>query len=439
MVAWQPPTYQAERRIGSNIRLGSPDGVQMWSQISGPGMTALDGLTKRQAIVNSRFAYLGAVVAMSGIQLIAPSLPGMRDALGISDAQLALVTSLYLLPAAVSALPAGILADRIGRRKVFGWSFIVLGVSGAALQFATGSFGIFLAIRFIQGTAFGGLMPLTMTILGDAWRGSDLVRAHGRRTFFMHTGDGSLPIIGGVLVSLAWWAPWLGQLLAIPLGIVVLRKLRDPDSIFALDRIRIRPRDFVALFRTAPVIALQYVGFLRMFLKFSIITFMPLLLIDSKEFSPAFAGLVIGASSLTGTIPAFFAGRIARFGRATTFVFVGLAVEGLALAFITLTTSQSLIILAAFVFGLADGLGAVFVNSFVSAATGPEQRASFVAATGAVRNAAKFMAPATLGALILLAPLTTTFVVLASVTAMSSLAAIPMRGLDARLSDTNAQ
>ena len=132
-------------------------------------MKALEGLTERQAIVNSRFAYLGAVTAMSGIQLIAPSLPAMRDALGITDAQLALVTSLYLLPAAIAALPAGILADRIGRRKVFGWSFIVLGLAGAALQFASGSFGVFLAIRFIQGTAFAGLMPLTMTILGDAW------------------------------------------------------------------------------------------------------------------------------------------------------------------------------------------------------------------------------------------------------------------------------
>ena len=228
--------------------------------------------------------------------------------------------------------------------------------------------------------------------------------------------------------------PWLGQLLAIPLGVIVLRNLRDPGSLFAVDKTRVRLADFVALFRSAAVIALQYVGFLRMFLKFSIITFMPLLLIDTKEFSPAFAGVVIGASSLTGTIPAFFAGRIALLGRATTFVFIGLAVEGLALAFITLTTSAPLILVAAFVFGVGDGLGAVFVNSFVAAATGSEQRASFVAATGAIRNAAKFMAPATLGALILLAPLTTTFVVLAGVTTASAVIAVPLRALDDRLS-----
>lgn len=398
-------------------------------------MTAHAKFSPRQIIVNSRFAYLGATVAQSGIQLIAPSLPGMRDALGLDDAQLALVTSLYLLPAALFALPAGVLADRIGRRKVYGWAMILLGVSGIALQFATHSFPLFLAIRFIQGTAFAGLMPLTMTILGDAHSGANLIKAQGRRTVVMHAGDGTLPIIGGLLVGLGWHIPWLGQLLGIPFGIAVLLYMRDPTTLTGAIRRRIRLSDLVTLFRSKAILALQYSGFLRMFLKFSIITFLPLLLIDEREFSPALAGLIIGAASLTGTIPAMFAGRLAPLARPTSFVFLGTLVQGIAMLAMVLSGSVPVIIGASVIYGTADGLAGVFVNSFVSAATDDEQRASFVAATGAIRNAAKFMAPAVLGALTLVITVSTSFLIMAIITLFSAVIAIPLRDLDQRLSD----
>ena len=92
-------------------------------------------LPRRQATINSWFAYSGAIMSQTGIQLIAPSLPGMRDDLGLTDAQLTLIMTVYLLPAALGAIPAGILADRVGRRLVFGWSMVVFGLAGIALQF----------------------------------------------------------------------------------------------------------------------------------------------------------------------------------------------------------------------------------------------------------------------------------------------------------------
>lgn len=396
-------------------------------------MTASSEMTARQAKVNARFVYLGAIVAQSGVQLIAPSLPIMRDALGLSDAQLALVTSMYLLPAALGAIPAGVLADRIGRRRVFGWSMVALGVLGIALQLATQSFPLFLTIRFVQGLAFAGMMPLTMTILGDAFTGAALIVAQGRRTIALHLGDGVLPIIGGLLVTIGWRAPWLGQLLAIPFGVAVLARLGDPRSLIATARSRIGVRSSMILFRTAAILALQFLGFLRMFLKFGIVTFIPLLLIDERGLSPAFAGLVIGVVGLTATIPAFAVGWIARRGQPTTFVAIGLAVAGLALVVLATAQGAAVILVASFIYGVADGLSGVYLNSFVSAATDAEHRGSFIAATGAVRNFAKFMAPATLGALTLLVPLSSSFVVMALITVASAFMVLPMRTLNLRL------
>ncbi len=157
----------------------------------------------------------------------------MRDALNLSEAQLGLVMSVYLLPAALAAVPLGVLADRIGRRIVFGGSFIGFGICGAVLPLVATSFQAFLAVRFVQGIMFAGLLPLTMTILGDFFSGAELVGAQGRRSVAMSMGDGLLPVMGGLLVGAGWFVPWLGQAIAIPLG--------SPFSCLSLTRRRSGP------------------------------------------------------------------------------------------------------------------------------------------------------------------------------------------------------
>ena len=396
-------------------------------------------LPRCQATINSWFAYSGAIMSQTGIQLIAPSLPGMRDDLGLTDAQLTLIMTVYLLPAALGAIPAGILADRVGRRLVFGWSMVVFGLAGIALQLVTGSFAVFLTVRFIQGLAFAGLMPLTMTILGDAFRGSELIRSQGRRSVSMLVGDGILPIIGGFLTAIAWQAPWLGQLVAIPFGFAVLAKMTDPPSLEVTSRDRTGLAGFMKVFRVRGAIALQYAGFLRMFLKFSILTFIPVLLIDVRDLSPAFAGLVVGSAALIGIVPSVAAGRLARRGRPTTFVAIGLVGHAMSLTVVAVAPWPAAIYLAALALGVFDGMSGVFVNSITAAATDTEHRARFVAVTGAIRNLAKFIGPAFVGLLILVMTLPTAITVLAVITLLSSVLVIPLRSMDSRLDITSAE
>lgn len=392
-------------------------------------------MERQRASLNALYAYLGAIVTQTGVQLIAPALPAMRDALGLTDAQLGLVSSVYLLPGALAAIPMGMLADRIGRRRVFGGSLVAFGVAGLALQFSAHSFTLFLGIRFLQGLAFAGLLPLTMTILGDSFSGPDLIRAQGRRSVAMALGDGVLPMVGGALVTLGWFVPWLGQVVAIPFGLTVLRRMTDPASLTTTKTDRIGLRGFLTLFASLPVLALQYAGFLRMFLKFAILTFMPVLLVDLRGLSPAFAGLAVGSAAITGTAVAASAGRFAHVAHPARLVALGLAGQATALALMALIPFPSMILVASLLYGTADGLAGLFVNSFVTAATGAERLATFVAATGAIRNFAKFMAPAAVGALTLIFPLGSSFVIIAALTLISGLLAVPLSHLETRLTD----
>lgn len=400
-------------------------------------MTTTTTLSVRDARRNALLAYASAIVALTGVQLIAPSLPTMRDTLGLTEAQLGLAMSVYLLPAALAAIPLGVLADRLGRRRVLGYSMLGFGVTGALLQISS-DFTVFLGVRFLQGVMFAGLLPLTMTVLGDAFSGVDLVRAQGRRSVAMSLGDGVLPVVGGALVGLGWHVPWLGQLVAIPLGIAILVRLVDVPTVGSQQRNRVGLRSVAVLFRSIPILSLQYAGFLRMFVKFSLLTFLPVLLVDTRDTSPAFAGLVLGGAALTGTIVAASVGRLSERGRPTTLVSAGIALIALAISTFSFAPWRPLLLIGSIAYGAGDGLLGVFTNSFVTSATGPEQRASFVAVTGAIRNFAKFTAPAVFGAAILYLPISTAFLVISALTLASVVVAMPLRHLEQGLTDQQA-
>lgn len=389
------------------------------------------GLVRR----NAWLAWVGAAVALTGVQLIAPSLPVMQDEFGLTDSQMALVNSVYLLPAAIASIPVGLLADRLGRRVVYGSALILFGLCGVALVMVD-DYTTFLAIRFVQGLGFAGLLPLSMTILGDAFSGVELVSAQGSRSVSMSIGDGVLPVIGGLLVGLAWYVPWLGQAAAIPLGIVVLATMTEVSAVTDARRGgRAGIRDLLLLFKSVPVFAMQYAGFLRMFLKFCILTFFPLFLVDVRGLTPAFAGVAIGIAALAGTAIAALAGRLARIGRPTIWVIAGVLGMGVSLIGLVSIPWPWAILGVSIAYGAFDGMLGVFINSFVTAATGAEQRASFVSITGAIRNLAKFAGPVVFGVMIVALPVGTSFAVIGGLTIASTLIVMLMSPLEGRLLD----
>jgi ACDE family multidrug resistance protein len=382
-------------------------------------------LGEREARRNAWFAWLGAGVALTGVQLIAPSLPVMQEAFGLTESQLALVMSVYLLPAALAAIPIGVLADRVGRRIVFGSALLLFGACGLVLAFTT-SYSMFLAVRFVQGLAFAGLLPITMTILGDAYSGNRLVGALGGRSVAISIGDTIPPVIGGFLASLDWFLPWLGQAVAIPLGVAVLLYLHETSSAPApRTRPVSRTRALVDLFRRRPILALQYAGFLRMFMKFCILTFFPVFLVDVRSLSPVFAGFAVSLTSLAGTVLAAMSGRLARRGRPTAWLRMGMVGMGASLIAVVTLPWSGAILAAAAVYGAADGIMGVFTNSLVAAATGTEQRASFVSLTGAIRNLGKFVAPVAFAALLAFGSLSLSFTLVGVI----ALASVLMVGL----------
>src|SRR3954449_7574416 len=102
---------------------------------------------------------LGTVWILDGLEVTIVGAIGARltekDALGISESQLGLAGTIYVLGAASGALFWGYLTDRFGRKKLF---MITLGVyllATVATAFAS-SFLFFAICRFFTGFGIGG-------------------------------------------------------------------------------------------------------------------------------------------------------------------------------------------------------------------------------------------------------------------------------------------
>jgi MFS family permease len=135
---------------------------------------------------------LGTVWILDGLEVTIVGAIGARltekDALGISDGQLGLAGTIYVLGAASGALFWGYLTDRFGRKRLFLITLALYLVATVATAFAS-SFLFFAICRFFTGFGIGGeyaainsaideLIParvrgfVDLTINGSYWLGA---------------------------------------------------------------------------------------------------------------------------------------------------------------------------------------------------------------------------------------------------------------------------
>ncbi len=381
-------------------------------------------------------AILASVVILTGIQLILPALPVIQSELGLSDSQIALVTSAYLLPSIFLAFPAGLLAGRFGRRPVFVSSLTLFGLCGLALLFSR-TFYLIIAIRVLQGMAFAAIHPLSITMIGDARSGVAQVSAQGQRMAMMSISDAGLPVIGGLLVGLAWFAPFALQLVTIPLAVAAWFLLpkntgsrKQPDGYL---------KQLFDVLKEKTSLILQVSGFLRFLFKFAFLTYLPILMVSKLGLSPILAGVALGIAAVAGIAMGALSGRMVRLAAPSRITAISLILIAVAFFIISINKSVGLLLLASLMFGLADGIYGVFQNALIAQASPADQRAAFIAASGSVRNLGKFIAPTLLGLSVLVLPLELSFALM-GVLAIAALLTIPLlSSLDQRLTSDVAE
>lgn len=379
--------------------------------------------------------YSSVVVAITGIQLIVPALPALQRDLGLTDAQISLVSSVYLLPTIPAAFLSGVIAQRTGRRRVLVVSLLIFAVGGTSVPLVgTTSLPLLLAARFVQGIGFAGILPTTITLIGDLFSGPIQVSVQGHRSLSMQAGDAVLPVVGGFLALSSWRYPFFAPLAAFPLALWALRAFpAELDHSHPEVSARSTARSVVRFVREPALLSLQYAGFMRFVVKFVVLTYLPVLAVNNRGMSEALAGIALGAAATAGGIGAMLAGRLAGATRATTFLAASLVVLAGGVWMMAGAANTTLLLAGAVTYGFADGTFGVLMNAMVAVAVSGPERATFVSFTGAVRNGGKFLAPVLAAGIALVLPLSVSFVAVGAF-AVAGLAAVrPLRRFDATL------
>ena len=175
-------------------------------------------------------ASLGCAVTVLDTNLVGIVLPTIARDLAATFADIEWVVSAYLLCFAALLLPAGAIADRIGRKRVLLLGLAVFGATSLACGAAPGAQALYLA-RAAQGVGAAFLLAPSLAVIGHAFHGE---RERARVWAFWGTVMGLTmvcsPLIGGVISRwLGWrWAFFVNLPVCAGLALAVLRRV--PES-----------------------------------------------------------------------------------------------------------------------------------------------------------------------------------------------------------------
>jgi DHA2 family multidrug resistance protein len=122
------------------------------------------------------------------------ALPHMQGTLNATQEQIAWVLTSYIVAAAIMTAPTGILAARLGRKKLFGICIIGFTIASMLCGAAQGLPEMVL-FRLLQGVFGAGLVPLSQAVLLDI----NPPQRHGQAMAIWGVGVMLGPILGPVL------------------------------------------------------------------------------------------------------------------------------------------------------------------------------------------------------------------------------------------------
>jgi MFS family permease len=147
------------------------------------------------------------------------ALATIRRDLHATVAQLGWTVNSYVLTFGVLILPAAVLGDRLGRRRMFAAGLTIFTAASAACALAP-SPGLLIAARAAQGAGAALISPLSLALVCAAFPPGQRGKAIGAWGAITGSAVALGPVVGGAIVQgLSWqWVFWCN----VPIGVAAI-------------------------------------------------------------------------------------------------------------------------------------------------------------------------------------------------------------------------
>jgi EmrB/QacA subfamily drug resistance transporter len=180
-------------------------------------MTELSAGPRPRVAATLILASVGAFVTSLDVVVVSTALPALRHHLGASLSDLEWTINAYNLVFASLMLTGAALGDRFGRKRLY-----VIGLAlftAASIACATaGSAGALIAARTVQGAGAAIILPLSLTLISEAFPLEKRGTAIGIWGGITGLGVATAPLLGGAIIQgIGWqWIFWIN----VPIGVV---------------------------------------------------------------------------------------------------------------------------------------------------------------------------------------------------------------------------
>jgi DHA1 family bicyclomycin/chloramphenicol resistance-like MFS transporter len=211
---------------------------------------------------------IGVLVLVSPLEQVAfdiytPALPRIAEHFAASNTLVQNTVTAYVVGMALVVLPAGLIADAIGRKRVLlaGLGLMTLTSIGCALAV---NLPMMIGLRFLQGLGAGTCLLIAATVAADCFRDAKLVSVLGLLGAAWGSAPVVAPAIGGFISQFGSWRLVFVVLTALTATVAILVAVLLPETLKPERRSRVDLRAAAGVLGEA-LRHRAFVGFALMF------------------------------------------------------------------------------------------------------------------------------------------------------------------------------
>ena len=348
------------------------------------------------------------LAAMMGVASITPAFPDIIKYFEISPQQVGGLIVAFTLPGIFLSPFTGMLADRYGRKVVLVPSLFLFGIAGFACMFVH-SFYWLLALRFLQGVGASSLSSMNITLVGDLFEGKQRTAVMGYNASVLSIATASYPALGGVIAIFGWQYIFALPILAIPLGIWIIRGLNNPEP---RNKANLRYY-FGQIWKTVnqkTVWGLLMLNFIIFLILYGVyLTYFPLMMETRLSADSYHIGLMMSLMSVITAAVSSQLGKINRLMSLKLQLIVGSFAYLIAALLMMKANSYETLAISVIVFGLGHGVLIPTIQNMMVGFAAINERAAFMSLNSMVLRAGQTFGPLMVGLFYAFSGLNATF------------------------------